>query len=145
MSFLTTSPEHGYWRPRWVLVAIVVVIALPLVLLSMVLPLSTSSHTIFVPRSPSSGASVQVTVSFPTQVTVHFAQHNALSISYWVRGPGAMMGSGGSPMGGSVSYSFWSWGGSYAVGAGDPIYTCAYPCFLPTGLLIWANVTTGLL
>jgi len=141
MSFRASNPDQVHPRRWWVLVAIVAVVATSIVLLSMVLPLSTGSYTIVVPtRSPSS-ASVQVTILFPTEVTVRFAQHNAVGISYWVKGPGVTMGDTDSA---SASFSFWSWGGSYVVGAYNPIYACGYPCFLPTSAQVWANVTTGL-
>lgn len=135
------------FHPRrwWLSTAIVVAFAVPIVLLSMVLPISTSSNTIVVPTSPPSEASIQVTVPFPTHVTVDFAQRTALSMTYWVRGPGAMTSSESSEMFGGAGYSFWSWGGSYLVGAGDPVRTCGDPCYEPASGLVWANVTTGLL
>ncbi|HYK93127.1 MAG TPA: hypothetical protein VEY07_03690 [Thermoplasmata archaeon] len=96
-------------------------------------------------RSPSTATSVILVEGFPTHVTIHFALvGGALLMGYWVRGPGAMAPHQEQSMSfGGSNYDFWTWGGTYVVGAGDPVATCPYPCPLSGEALVWANVTSG--
>ncbi|MFI5418992.1 MAG: hypothetical protein ACHQ2Y_08885 [Candidatus Lutacidiplasmatales archaeon] len=145
MTLHTHSLRPVHWAQRRVVVATVVLVAVFLLMRSMVLPLSTTSYQLVVPTGALGMASVQWTASLPTQVTVHFDMRNALAMSFWVRGPGAMTGSDVHSMGMSgASYSFWSWGGVYQLGAGSPVRTCGYPCYQPSSSPVWVNVTTGL-
>jgi hypothetical protein len=142
-----TSPpsKPASLRRRWVFLAAAVVLAAAAVVAAMVLPYWTDSHE-FPVHTAGSGTSISVKIPYPGEVTVRFAQHNAQSMSYWVRGPGAMAGAGAMTMGlGGATYSFWSWGGEYQLGAGAPVRACGIACVPPASGEVWANVTTGLL
>ena len=139
------APKLAHRRRRLAIVAIVVVFTASAVIIGMILPYWTGAHE-FPVRTIGSGTSIQVKVPYPSYVTVRFSQHSAVSMSYWVRGPGAMPGSGTMTMGaGGANYAFWSWGGTYSVGAGAPVWKCGVPCFTPVSGEVWANVTTGIL
>lgn len=106
-----------------------------------VAPVWTVSHELVVPAS---GASIRLTISLPTEVTVHFGMNGADLASVWVQGAGAMMDGEAMSIGQSgTSYSFWTWGGSYEVGAGGAVYTGGSGSGQYGSTLVWANVTTG--
>jgi hypothetical protein len=60
-----------------------------------------------------------------------------MSMHYWMQGSGGMMFDH-PMMGGSDTYSFWSWGGTYQCGAG---FTGSGYGSMP----VWVNATWGLL
>ncbi len=120
---------------------LVVVVVVVVVLLALVfIPGSTEARQIWVTSGGS--ATTVFSISGPTWATVHFDRHGTSGMTYWMNGPGGMMFNrsmmGGGMMGGSDSYSFWTWGGEYRCGAS----------FSGTGsgpMPVWVNLTRGML
>jgi hypothetical protein len=145
---------RSWFRQRGRLVGIVagVIVALLVAVLLAVTPVWTSSNEVTVSDVSGTGASsalahlASFTIHAPTQVLIHISEYPVpLAIGFWIIGPGAMSDNHtwliGAP--GGTSYTFWSWGGTYDVGAAPPLFeNGAYP-----GLTMdfWVNVTTGVL
>jgi hypothetical protein len=89
----------------------------------------------------SSGTSATTTLTIPRAawVTVHFDHPSemGMSMNYWMHGSNGMRFDD-SMMGGSDSYSFWSWSGTYQCGAS---YTGSESGSMP----VWVNATWGVL
>jgi len=107
---------------RWVLptVIAVVILLVGFVVLFLV-PVRSSSKEVQV--SPGSYTTTELSIPQAGWVTVHFDRPGGmgmdLGMMYWMDGPGGMMFNH-SMMGGTDSYSFWTWGGAtYHCGAGD--------------------------
>lgn len=141
MPTATDRPARTERRRTRFWVGVVAAMLVSASLLALVfLPARSASKEI----SVSSEASATTVFSFagPTWVTVHFDRHGSMGMQYWMTGPGgmmfnrSMMGSG--MMGGSDSYSFWTWGGDYRCGAG---FSGAESGSMP----VWVNASWGLL
>jgi hypothetical protein len=84
-------------------------------------------------------ATTVLTIPHAGWVTVQFRHPSRMGMSmhHWMQGAGGMMFDH-AMMGGSDSYSFWSWGGTYQCGAG----------YAGTGygtIPVWVNATWGVL
>lgn len=134
--------EERRRRARRAVTAAIAVLAASLIfLLLMFVPLWTTAHRLSV---PSSGYTLSFSIASPTEVTVHLEERDALSVNYWIRGPGIMAGNASGvvdPSGSSIA--FWTWGGAYQVGFLGGTYTCGLPCYFPSTTTVWVNVTTG--
>ncbi len=104
-------------RRRLVPVVVAVVIILGVLLTLMFVPYNSSAQEL--QASSGSGTTTSLTIPEAGWVTVHFDHpyRMGMSMHYWIQGSGGMM-MDHSMMGGSDSYSFWSWGGTYQCGAG---------------------------
>jgi hypothetical protein len=122
-------------RQRVITLVVAVVIIVGVFLALVFVPYNSVSKEIQV--SPGRGATTSLTIPQAGWVTVHFNHPYRMSMSYWMQGSGGMMFDH-SMMGGSDSYSFWSWGGSYHCGAG----------FAGSGygtMPVWVYATWGML
>lgn len=148
---LGSRPHRPWYRRAFVWLAVIVVATLSVLAALVALPLSTTAHELVVSWTGSSvnaRSTVALEVQWPTVVSVHFTMPaGGPMMSYWVRGPGAMGGMGNGHMGmgarGESTYTFWTWGGQYEIGAGDPVYTCPLECPGGGSVVVWANVTDG--
>jgi hypothetical protein len=125
-------------RRRRVLAIIVAAIIVVGVLLALVfVPYNSVSKEVQV--STGTGATTALTFPEAGWVTVHFDHpyRMGMSMHYWMQGSGGMMFDH-SMMGGSDSYSFWSWGGTYQCGAG-------YAGFGSGTMPVWVNATWGMI
>lgn len=124
-------------RRRLVTVVVAVVIILGVLLTLILVPYNSSTQEIQV--TSGTGATTSLAIPVAGWVTVHFDHpyRVGMSMHYWMQGSGGMM-MDHSMMGGSDSYSFWSWGGTYQCGAG----------FEGSGygtMPVWVNATWGIL
>jgi len=124
-------------RRRRAVVLIVAAVVVAGVLLAMAfVPYSSASKEIQV--SPGTPATTQLTIPHAGWVTVHFYHpYGMMAMHYWMQGSGGMMFDH-SMMGGSDSYSLWSWGGTYECGAG-------YEGSGSGMMTVWVNASWGML
>ena len=128
-------------RRRWVtpVIALAVVVSVSLLALTLVPARSAAKQLTVSPHVP---ASAVFSFPGPTWVTVYFDRHGVAGMIYWMNGPGGMMFNrsmmGAGMMGGSDSYSFWTWGGEFRCGA---MYSGTTSGSMP----VWVNATWGLL
>jgi len=124
-------------RRRVIVVLVTAVIVLGVFLALVFVPYNSVSKEIQV----SSGSSATTSLAIPQAgwATIHFDHpyRMGMSMHYWMQGSGGKMFDH-SMMGGSDSYSFWSWGGTYQCGAG---YSGS-----GSGMMsVWVNATWGIL
>lgn len=123
---------------NWKVVGAILIVAIVVVLALLFVPVTTVARELTV--TSSSASTTSFSVPGPTWVTVHFDRHGMAGMMYWVDGPRglvfnrSMAGSG--MMGGSDSYSFWTWGGEFRCGAE---YTGSSSGSMP----VWVNATWG--
>ena len=124
-------------RRRRVIFAIVITVIIVGALLVLVfIPYNSTAKEFQV--SSGAGTTASLTVPQAGWVTVHFDHpyRMGMSMHYWMQGSGGMM-MDHSMMGGSDTYSFWSWGGTYQCGAG---YSGSGSGMMP----VWVNATWGM-
>ncbi len=125
---------------RWITwILVVVVVAVVAMLALMLLPLRTEARQLSV--TPGASAVTVFSLPGPSWVTVHFDRHGTAGMRYWMDGPSGMMFNrsmmAGGMMGGSDSYSFWTWGGDFRCGA-----AFSGPGF---GMMpVWVNMTSAI-
>jgi hypothetical protein len=123
-------------RRRVLVVAATVAIIVGGLLALIFVPYNSASKEIQV--SSATGATTSLTIPQAGWVTIHFSHPSGMmAMHYWMQGSGGMMFDH-SMMGGSDSYSFWSWGGTYQCGAG---YSGSGSGMMP----VWVNATWGML
>ena len=130
----------GGERPRkrrwWLVITVVLVVAAAGVLGAIFLPAHSSSEVILV--SSTSGSSATLSLPPSSWVTVHFDHPGAVSMRYWMNGPGGGMMFNHQDMMNGDSCSFWSGGGNFQCWAG---YGSATQGTTP----VWVNVTWGMI
>lgn len=129
-----TGPAPKKHR-RLAVVTVVVVVIVAGLLAAIFIPYNSQSKEIQV--SPGAPASATFTLPAANWVTVHFDHHGAMSMMFWMNGPGGMMFNHRGMMSGD-SYSFWSGGGDFQCWAG---YDGGGQSRTP----VWVNATWGLL
>ena len=125
-------PPH---RRRVGLVLGIVALVTVGVLAAFFVPLRSETH--YVQAGYGSASAVDLSVPYPTWVTVHFSHPNGVRMMYYMNGPGGMMFNHGM-MSGADTYSFGSWGGTYHCGVQLEDH---YSGMMP----IWVNVTYGMI
>lgn len=133
-----TGPTAVSKRLRRVILVVVAAIAVAAALLALTfVPYSSESQEIQV--SAGGGTTTSLAIPHAGWVTIHFDHpfRMGMSMHYWTQGSGGMM-MDHPMMGGSDSYSFWSWGGTYQCGAA---YEGAGSGTMP----VWVNATWGML
>lgn len=130
------GPRSGRRRRAILVVVAVAMLSGVLLALAFVPYGSASEHILISPGSPAIAA---ISIPHAGWVTIHFEHPGGMGMGmhYWMQGSSGMM-MDHSGMGGSDSYSFWSWGGTYDCGAG---YEGSGSGMMP----VWVNATWGML